>query len=214
MRTCPLFLLLMLPTSLTAQAPDWTWRLDHDQVAPAAASDTAGGQWVWQQMPPGWHLTTTAQGVTLFPTGPERLTGRWAVEMEFFLFPDPGSAGVGVALAQPAAPGLGELCILLRRDGQMAVVVGGPAGEHLLVGWTADTAADAHRGDEVKPYVLRVEMDSAVLSASVNGRRMLTLPLDPNHVAGESVAGIRIGPALNVHVARFDLVKPLAPAAK
>ncbi|HRP08029.1 MAG TPA: hypothetical protein PLL69_06025 [Gemmatimonadales bacterium] len=205
---------LLFVASSSAQAPGWTWRLDGEQVTPTTAGELAPGQWAWQQMPPGWHITTTSQGATLFPVEANPLTGRWAVEMELFLFPDPGSEGAGIVLAQPGAPEIGEMRVLFRRDGQVAMEVHSPGGDRVLAGWTADTAAEAHDGKEIRKYVLRVSLTDGVLGAALNGREMLSLELIPGHAAGAMTAGIRVGSGLNVHVSRFDLVKPLAPAKR
>ena len=212
MRHACCLLPFLLPLGLAAQAPGWTWRLDGEQVTPSTGEELAPGQWAWQQMPPGWHITTTSQGATLFPVEAHAMTGRWAVEMELFLFPDPGSEGAGIVLAQPGAPEIGEMRVLFRRDGQVAMEVHSPDGDRVLAGWTSDTAAQAHDGKQVKQYVLRVSLTSGVLAASLNGRAMLSLELMPEHAAGPVVAGIRVGSGLNLHVSRFDLVRPLAPA--
>lgn len=205
-------LLAALPALGHAQAPaDWTWRLDGAQVEPTLAEEHSAGQWAWQRMPPGWHITTTTQGATLFPAAAQPLTGKWAVEMELFLFPDPSSEGAGIVLAQPATPEIGEMRVMLRHDGQVAMEVHSAAGDRVVAGWTADTAAEAHDGSETKRYVLRVSLTNGTLAAAVNGREMLSLALRPDHAAGTSVAGMRVGAGLNLHVTRFDVTRSLAP---
>jgi len=205
------FLLVALAaTSLSAQVPEgWSWELDGAQKDPRSGA-VASGDWAYQAMPPGWHLTTTTQGVTLFPKEPRPMRGDWGVETEFFLFPDPSDAGVGVvAMATTGGPRFEELRFLLRRDGQVAVEGVRPEGDTLLVPWTQDTAAAAHDGKEAKRYVMRIVHQGGVLDLSVNGREMLALPLGDN--VHEPILGFRGGPGLNLHVARFDLITPLAP---
>jgi hypothetical protein len=80
----------------------------------------------------------------------------------------------------------------------------------LLATWTSDTGVAAHDGEEIKQYVLRVEHRGDVLTVSLDGRQRLSLPIGPN--VQHPVAGIRAGRGLNLHVSRFDLIRPLAPA--
>jgi hypothetical protein len=168
------------------------------------------GDWAYQMMPPGWHLTTTDQGVTLFPAEKRAMPGPWGVEVEFFMFPDPSNSGVGVALmATTSEEHNGELRLMMRRDGQVMAEVAAPDGLHVLAPWTSDTGAAAHSGTETKRYVLRVMHQGEAMTVSVNGKEMLTVPIGPN--VQTPYAGLRAGPGLNLHIARFDLITPLAP---
>lgn len=207
---CTLQLALACSAPLGAQAPEgWNWKLDGDQRDPRSGA-VASGDWAYQSMPPGWHITTTAQGVTLFPKEPRPMRGDFGVEVEFFLFSNPSAAGVGlVGMATAGAARVEQLRFLLRRDGQVAVEGVRPEGDTLLVPWTSDTAAIAQNGEEPMRYVLRIMHQAGVLAMSVNGREMLVLPLGPN--VHEPIMGFRAGPGLNLHVSRFDLITPLAP---
>lgn len=208
----PLVLALLCAAPLGAQAPQgWSWTLDNgDQKAPKSG-DVASGDWAYQMMPPGWHLTTTTQGVSLFPEVRHPMEGAWGVEAEFFMFPEPSDQGVGIALLPTTeTEHKGELRLLLRRDGQVSVVVWDSGETMVLAPWTQDTAASAHDGKEVKPYVLRVMHQGDNMTVAVNGKQMLSLPLGPN--VQHPVAGFRAGAGLNLHIARFDLIRPLAPA--
>jgi hypothetical protein len=113
-----LALVALVPATLAGQAGgDWRYALDRETVAPISGELTPGA-WTYQQMPPGWHLTTTDQGVTLYPNSPMAMQGEWGVEMEFFLFPAPSDDGVGIALMPTAeSEHSGELRLLMRRDG-------------------------------------------------------------------------------------------------
>ena len=79
----------------------------------------------------------------------------------------------------------------------------------VIAPWTQDTAAVAHDGKEIRNYVLRAVHQGDKVTVSVNGRPMLTLPIGPNTQA--PVAGFRAGAGVNLHIARFDLIRPLAP---
>lgn len=207
---CGISATLLMPALLAAQAPaDWRYSLDHLALPPVAGEPTAGA-WAYQQMPPGWHLTTTDQGVTLFPEAKLPMTGAWGVEMEFFLFPDPSDEGVGIVLLPTAeSEHSGELRLLVRRDGQVSATVFTSSDTMVISPWSSDTGVVAHDGKEIKPYLLRVVHQGDVVTVTVDGRQRLTLPMGPN--VQHPVAGIRAGAGLNLHIARFDLIRPLAP---
>ena len=203
---------LLLPGTLAAQdamPDDWTYRLEADQTLSTIQAGEDGG-WSYTRMPPGWHITTTAQGVTLLPKE-HTVEGRWGVEAEVFLFPNPSASPFGVVLeaADAPAPGSVQLQFLVRRDGQAALVARHNGEPEMIAPWTADTAATVHKGGVVK-YVLRVMHEQGHLIFSVNGREMVVQP-----TGGEdhrAIPGLRVGPGLNLHVGRFELITPLAPA--
>jgi hypothetical protein len=206
-----LALMFAAASPLGAQAPEgWSWRLDGADRAPKSG-EVQPGEWAWQTMPPGWHLTTTDQGATLFPSTPRPMTGRWGVEMEFFLFPNPSAEGVGVALEATTTDMQGaRMFLLLRRDGQVSVHVNHNGTEEVMMPWSADTAAPAHNGSETKRYVMRVNHEPGRITFAVDGRLRATIPTEGAEYA--PVAGIRVGKGLNLHISRFDLVTPMAPA--
>jgi hypothetical protein len=209
------FAAALLPGALGAQgltAPDdWTWRLDAPQRE-VTGQDVAPGEWRYVQMPPGWHITTTEQGAILFPKG-RSVEGRWAIEAELFLFPDPSDAPLGIVVEAADAPeGAMQLRFLMRRDGQAAVWARHGDVDSLLVPWHADTAVSGHPGAGVIKYVLRVTHEAETLAFAINGREMVAFPTHgEDHPA---LPGLRLGPGLNVHVSRFDLVTPLAPVRR
>lgn len=203
---------LASPATLAAQAADmpsdWTWRLDRPQQL-TEGQNVAAGEWRYTKMPPGWHVTTSDQGVSLFPKD-KVISGRWGIEVELFLFPKPSDAPLGIILeAKDAEPaGSRQLRFLMRRDGTAALVARHGGTDTTLVTWTADTAVKAHEGG-VEKYVLRVVHEGGALTFALNGRQMFKVP-----TGGEdhpSIPGLRIGPGLNVHVSRYDLITPLAP---
>ncbi|MEZ4587473.1 MAG: hypothetical protein R2909_13840 [Gemmatimonadales bacterium] len=187
---------------------DWTWRLDGAQTL-VRGGEVPAGSWQFVEMAPGWHMTTTSQGAQLFPK--ERLVkGRWGVRVELFLFPNPSDGELGVVVDDPnASPeGSRQLRFVMRRDGMAALVARHEGRDTLLLPWTSDSAVAAHDGKSVTKYVLELTHDGGWFTFQVNGREMLALPGDPEHQARP---GFRIGPGLNVHLSRYDLLTPLAP---
>jgi hypothetical protein len=187
---------------------DWAVRLDTPQEAVSGQEATAG-QFRYERMPPGWHMTTTTAGVTLLPRG-RSVEGPWGIEVELFLFSNPSDAPLGVVVeAADRAPGTMALQFLLRADGAASLVAVHDGQAQEMVPWTHDTAVAPHGGTDVVKYVLRVMHQAETLSFAINGTTMLSVP-----TGGEdhrSIPGLRLGPGLNVHVSRFDLVTPLAP---
>jgi hypothetical protein len=186
---------------------DWTWRLDGPQ-RPATEQEVKRGEWRYEKMPPGWHVTTTEQGVTLLPKD-RTVSPRYGIEVELFLFPDPSDSPLGVALEPAGGDGSRHIQLLMRRDGMASIVARTGSREDVLAAWKADTAVKAHAGGVIK-YVLRIMREDNSLSFAINGRPFFTIeaPRDFTTV----VPGLRIGPGLNLHISRFDLITPLAPA--
>ncbi len=200
------------PGALVAQdviPADWTWRLDKPQQL-TSGQEVSPGDWRYTAMPPGWHLTTTEQGVTLLPKG-RALSGRWAIETELFLFPNPSDAPFGVVVeSTDSAQGPLQVRFLMRRDGNAAVAIRHGARDTLFVPWRADTGVQAYPGSGTARYVLRVSHDAGTIAFAINGTEMATVPTAGNTIP--VIPGFRLGPGLNVHVSRFDLITPLAPA--
>lgn len=195
--------------SAQQQVPDdWTWRLDGPQAL-VTGQDVGAGEWRYVRMPPGWHVTTTAQGALLFPKD-RAVEGRWGIEVELFLFPNPSDSPLGIVLeARDAAPGARQLRFVMRRDGAAAVMGRHDGRDTTLVAWTSDSSVAGHPGAGVVKFVLRLVHEPETLAFSINGHEMLALPTggDDDTV----VPGLRVGPGLNLHVSRFDLITPLAP---
>ena len=204
--------LLLGAATLSAQQgaiPDgWTARPDRPSVAITGDSLT-DGQFRYERMPPGWHMTTTTSGVSVFPRG-HSVSGAWGVEVEFFLFPDPSEQPVGVVIDAADRPaGSMRLEFLMRADGAASLVSVRDEAREVLVPWTTNSAVAPHDGTSVTPYVLRVVHQDGRIVFAINGTQMLA-----TETGGEdhrSIPGFRLGAGLNVHVARFDLIKPLAP---
>lgn len=192
----------------SAPATDWKVHLDAPQRA-ASGQAVQAGEFRYTAMPPGWHVTTTDQGVTL--VSPDRtLQGRWEIEVQLYLFPGPSDAPFGIVLdgADPALPPGAQLQFLIRADGAAAMrMLAGPV-DSLVQPWTRDTALVLDKAAD-KVNVLRVSHDDAVLAFTVNGRELFAIsaPGEGHRVA----PGLRVGPGLNMHISRFDLITPLAP---
>jgi hypothetical protein len=203
------FAAVILTTPMVAQDPntptDWEWQLDAEQTL-ASDGELAAGEWWYVEMPPGWHITTTEQGVALFPKD-TKMEGRWAIEVELFLFPDQSDEGFGIALQD--LEGGNQLRFLFRVDGQAALEV--RHGEEWLLAkpWVSDSLVAPYDGEGIEKYLLRVTYESGQFRFAVNGREMLSqvAPGDDYRI----VPGLRVGKGLNLHVSRFDMVKPLAP---
>jgi hypothetical protein len=201
--------LLGLAIPLRAQDPGapegWSYRLDGAQRV-ATGDTVASGEWRYQPMPPGWHVTTSDEGVLLFPRE-VTLTGRWGIEVELFLFPNPSDEGLGIVLEEEG--GENQVCFLMRRDGQAALMARHGDEPMIARPWTSDTTAVAHDTTGIIKYVLRLVHESGHLAFSINGHEMFAEPAPGHdHVV---VPGLRVGAGLNVHVSRYDLITPLAP---
>lgn len=212
MRQLAWAILLLTPTLVAAQdaalPEDWTLRLDAPQQI-ATGEEVPDGSMRYVRMPPGWHVTTTTSGASMFPRG-RSVQGPWGVEVELFLFPDPSDQPVGVILeAADRSAGTMALQFLMRADGAASLVAVHDGAAREMVPWTRDTAVAPHNGTDVIKYVLRVMHQSGRLTFAINGTQMLSVPTGGDD--HRSIPGLRIGAGLNVHVSRFDLVTPLAP---
>ncbi len=206
---------LGIPALLAAQQPmapaGWTAHLDASQQM-INGQEVAPGEWRFEAMPPGWHMTTTEQGVTL-TADRQVLHGRWGVEVELYLFPDPSAAPLGIALQGRDAelsPD-SELRFLMRRDGSTGLLMHLNGADTMLVPWTRDTAIVPHAGG-VEKHVLRLVHERDRVIFSIDGHEAFVAPAEGE---GHRVApGLRVGPGLNVHVSRFDVITPRAPARR
>ena len=97
---------------------------------------------------------------------------------------------------------------VMRRDGAAALFARDQGRDMLLVPWKTDSLVAAHDGKGVIKYELRLLHDGGWFAFSLNGREMIAIPGDPTH---EARPGFQIGPGLNLHLARYDLITPLAP---
>lgn len=205
--------LVQATTRLAAQdivPTDWTYRLDGPQRL-ASGDSVRAGEWRYTRMPPGWHLTTTEQGVTTSPRDVS-VHNRWGIEVELFLFPNPSNEPFGILVESndPDGPdGGATLRFLLRADGSVSAEARHGTTERVLVPWTRDSTRRAHAGG-VERHVLRVVHEAATLAFSVDGQEVLAVPTGGANP--RAVPALRVGRGLNLHISRFDLITPLAPA--
>ena len=189
---------------------DWQYRLDGAQRF-AAGDSVRAGEWRYTRMPPGWHLTTSEQGVVTLPRD-VTVQGRWGIEVELFVFPNPSNEGFGIVVESddPRGPDGGAvLRFLLRADGMVSAESRHGTTERVLVPWQRDSSVAAHAGS-IERRVLRVVHESATLAFSVDGHEVLAVPTGGADLI--AVPGLRVGRGLNLHIARFDVITPLAPA--
>ena len=184
---------------LSAQAPpNWKWLLD--------GPDTA---WAFTQMPPGWHVTTGPGAVLYEPSA--TASGRFAVEMELFLFPETREAGYGIVLGGQGLDGTTPryVSFLLRRDGFAAVERREGATTTALVNWIKTDSVPPHPGSDAPRQVLRVTVEADSVRFFANGGRVAALAREGLVLDG--LVGLRVGPGVNVHVSNLDITRRLAP---
>jgi len=213
--------LLVLAGPLAAQdlaiPDDWTWHAD-GAAKVVSGQDVEGGEFRFVRMPPGWHVTTTTAGVVMHPRS-HTVQGRYAVEVEAHWFGNreggewtmPADAPWGISLDHPDAPADNprRMEFLIRRDGMVSIQA--TDGDQVIpvAEWTADTAVKRHNGNGIVTYVLRMEYVAERVRFSVNGKEILNVEVGPAPYA--VIPGLHVGPGLNLHVSRFDLITPLAP---
>jgi len=195
---------LSLAGPLAAQVtppPGWGWHHDQRGTSP----DSTG--WAFTSMAPGFHLTTSSSGATLFPTGLV-IEGRRAAEARVILFPGSGSGAYGLGVTNLDAPQQ-WVGMLVRRDGSVAVARVQRGGEELIGAWQAAEAVVRPDSTGYATNVLRMDIGSEEVLFSANGKRIGTMPR--SLLPTRSGIAFRMGPALNMHVTTFDLITPMAP---
>jgi hypothetical protein len=199
-----LLIAALVANPLSAQItppPGWGWH--HDQRG--ASADSAG--WRFDAMPPGFHLTTTTTGVTLFPAA-TKIEGRRAAEARVILFPGKGEGdyGLGVTDLADRSQWMG---VLVRRDGSVAFAKVA-AGRELIEGaWQVHEAIVKPDSTGYATNVLRVEVGTDEVAFLANGKRIGGVPRSV--VPRSSEVAFRMGAPLNMHITIFDLITPMAP---
>ncbi|HET7219536.1 MAG TPA: hypothetical protein VFJ02_15880, partial [Vicinamibacterales bacterium] len=99
---------------------------------------------------------------------------------------------------------------VLRRDGQAAVVERRGSAATPIVNWQAHDAIVPYKGgaDAVK-NVIRVDVDAAAATMTVNGGKVLSVPRD--RLKGDGRFGFRIGKEMNLHISALNVTHKLAP---
>lgn len=190
---------------------DWRWRQDTPSTL-VQGQDVPAGAWRFVGMPPGWHITT-GPGVLLFPAADGTVSGNYALEAEVFLFPGESQEEYGIFIggdkldvAEPAD----YTAFVLRRDGH-AAVLSRQAGKTVSAAeWARHEAVvPGAAGDDPVKNVLRVEIDAANATLTVNGTTVVTVPRQ--RLRTDGCFGFRVGKDMNLHVSTLDLTRRLAP---
>ena len=202
------------PALLTAQLTtptDWKWR--QDAAAPlASGAKMEPGSWVFVQMPPGWHVTT-GPGVLLYPSAHGDVGGNFSLEAEIFLFSGESADEYGVFLGGQDIEGAATpdySAFVLRRDGQAAVLRRRAGQTTVVAAWQPHEAiVPGKAGDEPVKNVLKIDLDQANATLSVNGAKVLAVPRADIRVDGR--IGFRIGKEMNLHITTLNVTRKLAP---
>lgn len=179
-----------------------TWKVVSDDSSRDSAL-------VYSTMPPGWHVTTGPGAFFFDPAW--QLPAGGVLEAVVFLFPDSGPTEYGVFLggADLGTAARRVVTVLLRRDGRLGVFLQEGARVDTLQAWTANPAIALLDGktDGAVKNVLRIESGAAGVTILVNGALGATLPASAaGAVSGQ--AGLRVGEKMNLHVSKFDVVRP------
>lgn len=196
----------LLPATAAAQElarPDG-WKVRFDRPG---ASEADLVQFV--EMPPGWHITTGPAGIFW---DPERTaTGDFRVEMDVFLF-DPGGRREAFGLffggTDLEGPEQSYGYFLVRDGGEYILKERAGAEAPTIRGWTGHDAVrsfrDRESGEVSVLNELAVEAGPERVRFFVNGEEVDALPRERLPVDG--VVGVRVNHALNLHVARLEVV--------
>jgi hypothetical protein len=210
-------ILALAATTGAAQEPGLPagWRALTDGPARFVAPGVEPGltdAWNFTRMPPGWHITT-GPGVLLYdPT--VQAQGRYRLETEFFLFPDPTEHHVGIFFGGSALEGSPAearwLGLLVRRDGTAGIVRRNGSAEQIVVAYARSDSLPVHPGNDSQRITLAVDAEADSVRFFVNRARLAAVPRADLQPDGHF--GFRVGPGLNLHVVRLDYTTRLAPA--
>lgn len=182
----------------------WAWRA---QPGPAAGGDPS---WSFEQMPPGWHVTTGPAGLLYLPA--ERAAGRFTLAADFVVFPATTDSGYGLFVGGSGLEGASPsyLATLLRRDGSVSVVRRAGAEETVVLPWTARPAILAHAGSGTVTNRLRLQAAADSLRVFVNDSAVVSLAVPGEWTEG--AFGFSAGAGVNLHITILDHTRHLAPA--
>jgi hypothetical protein len=204
---------MVLPVALSAQLKtptDWQWR--QDAPAPLApGSKMEPGSWVFVQMPPGWHITT-GPGVLLYPTSNGDASGNFSLEADIFLFPESSADEYGLFLGGREIEGSATpayVAFVLRADGHAAVLRRGEGQTTAVADWQKHDAILMKKEKETARNVIRVDVDPADITMTVNGAKVLTVPRAGVETDGR--IGFRVGKDINLHISTLNVTRKLAP---
>lgn len=188
--------------------PGWQWRMDQPaaRVSHQATPDSA---WRFDQMPPGWHITTGPAGI-LYPST-ERAAGLFSLVADFVVFPETTASEFGILLGGSNLDGDSPTYVatVLRRDGAARVIRRVRGSETVLVPWTQHSAIKSHPGAGTVTNRLRVNASADSLRVFVNDSAIMTIGLPSTETTGQF--GFRVGQGVNLHLTILDLIRHLAP---
>lgn len=204
-RGCGVVAVLALAVPLAAAAQDespegWVVRTDR--------GGHGGGDLVFRDMPPGWHITTGPAGIFYDPG--RRASGEFRVEAETFLF-DPGqrNEGFGIFIGGSGleTDAQAYTYFLIRRDGSILVKRRDGADTRTLHGWTPHDAVvtweEREEGGATARNALAIEATPDELVFEVNGTAVHRMPRADQHVDG--IVGLRVNHALDIHLTSLDI---------
>lgn len=204
------------PAAIDAQEPSLPpgWRAITDspgRFVPPGVEPNLGEAWNFTRMPPGWHITS-GPGMILFDPA-IAATGRFQIETDLFLFPDPSDQPVGLFIAgndldDPARAAW--LALVVKRDGTAGVIQRLGPKEELLVPYRRIDSLAPHPGKDSQRILLTVDAEGDSLRFSVNRARVGAV--GRSQLSPEGQFGFRIGRGLNLHVIRLDHTRRIAPA--
>lgn len=211
LRSSALFLILhaFLPAVTSAQHPQgWQWRFDRpaQRTSAQAVSDST---WRFDEMAPGWHLTSGPAGM-LYPDAP-RAAGPFTIAADFVVFPGTSDAGFGLFIGGSELDGATAnfLSVLMRRDGSMSVTRTTGGAETVVVPWKQHAVIQPHGGSGVVTNRMRVNASADSLRVFVNDSSVVRLALDGAPTDGHF--GFRVGELVNLHLTILDYTRHLAP---
>lgn len=163
------------------------------------------------RMPPGWHITTTAESGAILYEPALVARDRFAISLEVFLFPGESQEGYGILLG---GTGLGEasgswVAFLVRRDGRASVQQVRNGTRSMLVEWMPNDAVKPHPGGDAQFNALRVSVEPDSVRFEANGTRITAVPRDA--LAVDGMFGMRVGKDINLHISNLDHTARLAP---
>jgi len=208
---------LLSAAPLAAQAagmpPGWRAITDAPSAYSAAGIETNSGEkYNFVNMPPGWHMTTGPGTVFFNPA--LRAGGRFRLETEFFLFPNPSDQPVGLMVGGTGLEGplatVQWFGLLVRRDGSAGVVHNHGTDHHPMVPYAKADSLAPHPGADSQRILLVIDADADSVRFFVNRGRVAAVARASMNVDGPF--GFRVGQAINLHMVRMDYTVKLAPA--
>ncbi len=162
----------------------------------------------FEEMPPGWHITTGPAGILYDPE--KTASGAYRVESESSLF-DPGrrNEAYGIFIGGMDLDGDGQsyTYFLIRRDGSYLVKRRDGSGTSDLQGWTQHEAVTTWEGrgegESTANNTIAIEAGMDEIVFFVNGQEVFRAAREGQHVDG--IVGLRVNHGLNLHVSSLEI---------